>query len=91
MLTLGSKTAREKVASLLHRIAARQDRADNSICRFELPLTRREIGDFLGLTIETVSRQMTRLRQDGLIDVEGNRHVAILEPHRLKREAGLGD
>lgn len=91
MLALGRKSAREKVASFLHRIATRQDLAGPGVLRFELPLTRREIGDFLGLTIETVSRQMTKLRQDRLIDVEGGRHVAILDQRRLKREAGIVD
>jgi CRP/FNR family transcriptional regulator, anaerobic regulatory protein len=45
--------------------------------RFELPLSRGEIGDLLGLTIETVSRQMTRLRAAGLIDLPGGRRIVI--------------
>lgn len=91
MLMLGRKTAREKVASFLYRIAARCDDVGSSPLRFELPLTRRETGDFLGLTIETVSRQMTKLRQENLIEVDGNRHVVILDMQRLQNAAGLSE
>jgi len=44
---------------------------------FELPLTRSDIADFLGLTIETVSRQMTKLRKDEIILIHNNRHVEV--------------
>lgn len=91
MLTLGRKTAREKVASLLCLIATHCDHHRDHALDFELPLTRQDIGDFLGLTIETVSRQMTKLRQEKLIEVENNRHITILDIHRLERAAGLRD
>ena len=44
---------------------------------FDLPLTRADIADFLGLTVETVSRQLTRLRTDGVIEITNNRHVNV--------------
>lgn len=91
MVTLGRKTAGEKVASFLHLIATHIDPtidAANSIS-FELPLTRADIADFLGLTIETVSRQVTKLRRAGVIEVENNRNVTVPDLERLARRASL--
>ena len=78
MLTLGRKSAEEKVASFLHLIAAHIDpeREDGPV-EFELPLRRADIADFLGLTIETVSRQLTRLRKRGVIEIRNNRTVTV--------------
>jgi len=74
MLLLGRKTATEKVASFLLLIAEQQD-GDGTL-EVDLPMTRSDIADYLGLTIETVSRTLTKLKQDGLI--------ALQEPHRIK-------
>ena len=88
MLTLGRKTAREKVASFLHLLATHYEpEADDGI-EFDIPLTRQEIADFLGLTIETVSRQITRLRMDGVISVVDNRNVTVPKIDRLQMVAG---
>ena len=54
---------------------------------FELPLSRGEIADLLGLTIETVSRQMTRLRAAGIIDLPGGRAVVIRDVAALAEAA----
>jgi CRP/FNR family transcriptional regulator len=89
MLTLGRKTAREKVASFLYLIATHIDPDKSAVQHFELPLTRQDIGDFLGLTIETVSRQMTRLRQEKVIHVENNRTITIHDIERLADVAGI--
>lgn len=73
MVLLGRKTAEEKVASLLLLIARRAlmtgcpHSAPASALQFDLPLTRADMADYLGLTIETVSRQITRLRTKGAI------------------------
>jgi CRP/FNR family transcriptional regulator, anaerobic regulatory protein len=88
MLTLGRKTAQEKVASFLHMIAMHIDPESADKRSFDLPLTRADIADFLGLTIETVSRQMTKLRRDGIIRIENNRHVTCPDMERLRRAAG---
>lgn len=88
MLALGRKTAREKVASFLHMLALRHDPDADGDVEFDIPLTRQEIADFLGLTIETVSRQMTRLRMDGVISVTENRKVTIADMDRLQNVAG---
>lgn len=88
MLTLGRKTAQEKVASFLHLIATHLDPEKGASTEYELPLSRADIADFLGLTIETVSRQMTKLRKDGVIRIENNRHVTVPAMERLRRAAG---
>ena len=89
MVTLGRKTAQEKVASFLYLIASHADPTHlKETVRFELPLSRADIADFLGLTIETVSRQMTKLRQSGAIHIENNRHVDVTDIERLRALAG---
>lgn len=91
MVILGRKTAAEKIASLLLMIAHHAEppaAADDNSVRFDLPLTRADIADFLGLTIETVSRQLTRLRTDSVISIENNRHIIVPNLHRLKVRAG---
>lgn len=92
MLLLGRKTAREKIASLI-AIIARRDAALNlrratGRLAVDLPLTREEMADYLGLTLETVSRQISALKKDGVIRLEGNRHVTIPDLDRLLEEAG---
>ncbi len=91
MLTLGRKTAAERVASFLHLIARHGDPETETEgeVSFDLPLTRADIADFLGLTIETVSRQLTKLRKDGLIAVQSNRHVTVFDMERLERRANI--
>ncbi|MBS7813745.1 Crp/Fnr family transcriptional regulator [Roseococcus sp. XZZS9] len=88
MLMLGRKTAEEKVASFLLDMADHLAR-NAPPCRteFELPLTRSQIADVLGLTIETVSRQLTKLKRDGLIDLPSGRQVAIRNRVALKLRA----
>lgn len=90
MLTLGRKTAGEKVASFLLLIAthAFPDKDDESV-EFELPMSRVDIADFLGLTMETVSRQLTKLRKDNVIHIVNNRHVKIPDLSRLSDRAGI--
>ena len=91
MLLLGRKTAREKIASLL-AIIARRDVSLNPRSKgpivFDLPLTREEMADYLGLTLETVSRQVSALRRDGVISLEGKRHVTVDDFDRLLEVAG---
>jgi CRP/FNR family transcriptional regulator len=91
MLTLGRKNALERVASYLLLIANYVDptaQSDSNVVAFELPMSRLEIADFLGLTIETVSRQLTKLRADGVIQVKQSRHIAISSRTRLRAFSG---
>jgi CRP/FNR family transcriptional regulator len=92
MLVLGRKTAREKIASLLSIIARRstlldQQAADDGVA-IELPLTREAMADYLGLTLETVSRQVSALKRDGVIVLDGKRRILIPDMERLLEEAG---
>lgn len=93
MLVLGRKTAREKIASLLSIIARRNP--DSPVpghltreVSFDLPLTREAMADYLGLTLETVSRQISALRKDEVIRLEGKRRVHVPDMERLMTEAG---
>lgn len=90
MLTLGRKTAAEKVASFLLLIATHLDpeASETGLRRFDLPLSRADIADFLGLTIETVSRQLSKLRADQVITITNNRHVEVPSMDRLKARCG---
>jgi CRP/FNR family transcriptional regulator len=92
MLLLGRKTAREKIASLIAIIARRDAEAKASLVRgrmsVDLPLTRESMADYLGLTLETVSRQISALKNDGVIQLEGKRQVLIPSFDRLLAETG---
>ena len=84
---LGRKSAAERVASFLHFIALHinpEGSGDDGPQQFEIPLKRSDIADFLGLTIETVSRQITKLRQAGVIKIVNNRTVEIPDLARLR-------
>jgi CRP/FNR family transcriptional regulator len=92
MLVLGRKTAREKIASLMAIIARRDATLNMNGTRgplvFDLPLTREAMADYLGLTLETVSRQVSALKKDGVIELEGKRRVTVPDFNRLLEEAG---
>ena len=94
MLLLGRKSASEKVASFLLDLS---DRLAPATCdtmpevgakQFTLPFSRQQIADVLGLTIETVSRQFTRLKAEGVIDLPSRREVIIRNRQALVAEAG---
>jgi CRP/FNR family transcriptional regulator len=87
MLVLGRKTAREKVATLL-AIVLRRSATGQRPLRAELPLTREAMATYLGLTIETVSRQISALKRDGIIRLEGKRAVLCDDLAALLTEAG---
>ncbi|WP_380054548.1 transcriptional regulator FnrL [Falsihalocynthiibacter sp. SS001] len=94
MLLLGRKTAREKIASLLVIIAQRTLKLEGANSRanleFDLPLTREAMADYLGLTIETVSRQISMLKKANVILLEGTRRIRVPDFPRLMVEAGSG-
>lgn len=86
MLMLGRKSAAERIASFLYFIALHiepESPRGTGSHLFEIPLKRSDIADFLGLTIETVSRQITKLRQTGVIKIVNNRMVEIPDLKRL--------
>jgi CRP/FNR family transcriptional regulator len=92
MLMLGRKTASEKIATFLLELGDRLNDTgcqhfDKVITKFELPLDRQQMGDVLGLTIETVSRQLTKLKGSGMIDLPDRRSVVIKDRERLQNLA----
>jgi CRP/FNR family transcriptional regulator len=91
MFVLGRKTASEKVATLIRLIVERMHVAPCEACtapqpvRFDLPLSRGEMADYLGLRIETVSRQLKRLREAGVIEAPAGRAVTVRDIGALAR------
>ena len=83
LLVLGRRTAEEKVAGFLIEMSDRLSENGKPALEFDLPLTRGEIADVLGLTIETVSRQLTRMKSEGLIALPHGRRVALEDRDRL--------
>ncbi len=83
MVILGRRTAEEKVAAFLLGLRKRWARIDGSTVRAPLPMSRQDIGDFLGLTVETVSRMMTKLARDKVIVIVPD-GVRLLDPARLE-------
>ena len=88
MLLLGRKTARERLASFLCLRAEGGLPCAHGDNHVDLPMSRVDIADFLGLTIETVSRTFTRLKQEGLIALPSNSRVDLLDHDGLKEVAG---
>ncbi len=88
IVLLGRKTAKERLASFLVRLSARQHQLGGPQDQVHLPMTRLDIADYLGLTIETVSRVMTQLKTSGLIRLLPGNDIAIVDPQALK---ALGD
>lgn len=87
MLLLGSMRAQERLAMFLLNLADRYGHRGYSSTEYVLRMTREEIGSYLGLTLETVSRLFSRLQGDGLIQVQG-RAVKVLDRVRLKGIVG---
>ena len=82
MLLLGRKTARERVASFLLAQSAAVP-CGRTRLNLHLPMGRGDIADYLGLTIETISRTLSRLRSEGLIEIPSATTVVIRDPARL--------
>jgi len=94
MLLLGRKSASEKIATFIIDMSERlvqpgcETMANTPLSRITLPFSRQQVADVLGLTIETVSRQLTKLRQDGVIDLPSRREIDILDRDELVALAG---
>lgn len=84
LFALGQKKSHERVCFLLQQLADRQ--AGNALS-FELIMTRQDIADYLGLTLETVSRAFSRLQKDEIIKVSMAHQLEILAPDKLKELA----
>ncbi len=79
LFTVSQRTAGERLASFLIGLSRRNERNGADRSEFVLPMTRADIADFLGLTIETVSRTFTKLRGDGMIDLAQSVLVTITD------------
>jgi CRP/FNR family transcriptional regulator, anaerobic regulatory protein len=87
MLMLGSMRAEERLAMFLLNLSDRYRRRGYSSSEYLLRMTREEIGSYLGLTLETTSRILSRFHVQGLIDVQG-RTVKLRDQAALKRIVG---
>lgn len=88
-VALGQKSALERLAGFLFAMSERVGSNQGNICVLDLPMSRREIGDSIGLTIETVSRQLGALRDYGIISTEGRSRIALLDVDALREKAGF--
>ncbi len=89
LATVGTRSATERLASFLIALARRNERAGFNANRIVLPMLRSDIADFLSLTVETVSRTFTRLKQRGIIDLPQSTLVIINDRDELEEVAGL--
>ena len=90
LITLLSKnSADERVAALLLSISSRNARRKLSSTQFRLPMSRVDIGNYLGLTVETVSRVFSRMQKMDILRVD-NKEIEILDLQGLKDMANLG-
>lgn len=87
MMLLGSMRAEERLANFLLNLSERFLRRGYSASDFHLRMTREEIGSYLGLKLETVSRLFSQFQKDGAILVE-QKHVRIVEPAKLQALLG---
>ncbi|MCL4118348.1 UNVERIFIED_CONTAM: hypothetical protein GTU68_008605 [Idotea baltica] len=87
MLLLSKKTADERIAAFLVNLSARFNAQGFSAQQFRLKMSRNDIGNYLGLAVETVSRVFTRFQNNQLIQVEG-KEIHILNPVDLCSLAG---
>ena len=89
---MGARRRERKSPAFLAIIARRDASLKNAGAAarlsFDLPLTREAMADYLGLTLETVSRQMSALKRDGVIELQGKRHIVVPDVEALMDETG---
>lgn len=91
MMQIGHQSARQRVACFLVAMAERLCCCSVGACELALPMSRGDIGDSLGLTIETVSRQFADLRAEGLITTHGRSIVRLMDIGRLAGKASRSE
>jgi len=89
MLLLGRKSAQERLATFLLSLSRRASRHGRNPTTIELPMSRADIGDYLGLTIETVSRAFTKLKKAETITLPDTHHVILNDLSALAGMSGL--
>lgn len=83
LLCLAAKSAEAKLAAFLLALSRRNEELGGDPDQIRLPMTRLDIADYLGLTIETVSRTLSKFKRNGLIDLPRATLVILKEPERL--------
>lgn len=86
MVMLTRRLAHERVAAFLDDLVDRYCLLGSQGTAFRLPMSREDIARFLGLTLESVSRSLTRLQESGVLAVRG-RQIDVLDPYRLSETA----
>ncbi|MEQ9518514.1 MAG: helix-turn-helix domain-containing protein [Parvibaculum sp.] len=87
MLLLGRKTAQERLASFLVWLSARAEERGEDGDHLGVPMSRTDMGDYLGLTVETVSRTITKLKTSGIISLSERGYIEIKNRDRLEEIA----
>lgn len=87
LLLLGDKSAQERLATFLLNIAVRFAERGFSEREFNLSMSRQDIANYLGLTLETISRTFSQFQKDGILDVD-RRLICIVDREHLTRLAG---
>jgi CRP/FNR family transcriptional regulator len=90
LIALGRRTARERIALFVHSLGERLEGAGYDGTAFRLAMSRDDIANYLGLALETVSRVLTRLHEERIVDVD-RRRVSILDAEALASVAGRPD
>lgn len=90
MLMLAKKSAEARMATFLLSLSVRFSKRGFSAKQFNLTMSRHDIANYLGLAVETVSRIMTHMQDEGIIDVD-RRFVSIVDMSQLRKLAGLGE
>lgn len=91
VVVLGQMGAEERVANFLVSTACRTNADQKRAIRIDLPMTRQDMADYLGLTIETVCRTLSRLRRDGLVEPMGRHGMILRRMADLRLLAGQTD
>jgi CRP/FNR family transcriptional regulator len=86
IMVLGRKTATERIATVLLKLVDRIGKQGTSGCALDLPMTRSDLADYTGLTTETVSRTLSQMKREGLVDTIGVRGLHI---PRIEALAGI--
>lgn len=90
MMLLSKRSAEERLLHFISHLSQRFDERGFSAKQFNLSMTRNEIGNYLGLTVETISRLLTRFQKEGLIKVEG-KLISILDFAGIKQRMPESD
>jgi CRP/FNR family transcriptional regulator len=83
MLLLGNMQATQRFAAFIVNLSSRYEARGYSATQFQLRMSREEIGNYLGLTIESISRLLSKFKKEGLLRVS-NREIELLNLQRLK-------